>query len=66
MMATLDFINDPVRSANTNHVDRRKERMHIAAYGCVFLVPGAARAAQVVPATPGWTVPVVVPLKKNN
>lgn len=65
-MATLNLINDPARSPNTNDRDGRNMQMHIAAYGCVFLAPGAAHAAQVVPVNPGWTAPTVAALKKNN
>lgn len=65
-MATMNLINEPARFANTNDRGEGKKQMHIAAYGCVFLAPGAARAAQVVPATTGWTVPAVAALKKNH
>lgn len=66
-MATLNVNNDLVRSANTNGHDGQKGQMHVAAYGCVFLAPGATRVvAQVVPATNGWTVPAVAALKKNH
>lgn len=68
MMATLNLNNNWVRSANTNGRDGQKDQMHIAAYGCVFLAPGAVRAAQVVSATTGWTASAVAALnlKKNH
>lgn len=68
MMATLNLNNDLARSANTNVRDGQKDQIHIAAYGCVFLAPGAARPAQVVHATTGWTASAVAALnlKKNH
>lgn len=65
-MATTNLINESARFSNTNHRDEGKMQMHIAAYGCVFLAPGATRVAQVVPATNGWTVPTAPALKKNH